>query len=153
MDPASPPGRLLSVDAFRGFTIAAMLLVNNPGSWDYVYRPLDHAEWNGWTPTDLIFPFFLVIVGVAIALALGRRLQESPLRRPLVTKIVVRFLALFALGLLLNGFPRYDLATIRVMGVLQRIAVVYLLTALAYLYLSPGAGALPPWRCWSSTGP
>ena len=70
-------GRLLSLDVFRGLTIAAMVLVNNPGTWNAVYAPLKHAEWHGWTPTDLIFPFFIFIVGVAIPLAFQRRVSRA----------------------------------------------------------------------------
>ena len=73
-----PQNRLISVDAFRGLTIAAMILVNNPGSWSFVYAPLRHAEWHGWTPTDLIFPFFLFIVGISIALSFSKRIEEGP---------------------------------------------------------------------------
>src|SRR5215218_1614723 len=71
------PARLLALDVFRGVTIAAMLLVNNPGSWDHVYTPLDHAEWNGWTPTDTIFPFFLFIVGVAMTFSFAGQLAKG----------------------------------------------------------------------------
>src|SRR2546428_6195006 len=71
------PDRLISLDVFRGLTIAGMVLVNNPGSWSHIYWPLDHAEWSGWTPTDLIFPFFLFIVGVAISLAFARRVESG----------------------------------------------------------------------------
>jgi len=130
-------GRLRSLDAFRGLTIAGMLLVNNPGSWAHVYPPLDHAAWNGWTPTDLVFPFFLFIVGIAVSLSLGRRVTEGTPRRELIRKIVVRGAIIFLLGLLLNGFPFYHLATIRIMGVLQRIAVVYVATALLFLTTTP----------------
>jgi predicted acyltransferase len=119
------PARLVSLDAFRGITIAAMLVVNNPGSWSAIYPPLRHAEWHGWTPTDLIFPFFLFIVGVAIAFSLGGRLGRGDSRRQLMLKATMRAAILFALGLLLHGFPGYDLSSIRVMGVLQRIAIAY----------------------------
>ncbi len=142
-DAAIPRGRLLSLDAFRGMTIAGMILVNNPGSWSHVYPPLLHAEWNGWTPTDLIFPFFLFIVGVAIPFSFGNRLARGDSRRDLFLHVVRRSLILFALGLFLSGFPRYDLSAIRIMGVLQRIGVVYLVAAAAYLYLGRGGrGAL-----------
>ena len=80
------PTRLVSLDVFRGVTIAGMVLVNNPGSWAHIYWPLEHAEWNGWTPTDLIFPFFLFIVGVAIPLALGRRVESGGSKRDLDRK-------------------------------------------------------------------
>jgi predicted acyltransferase len=80
--------RVLSLDVFRGLTVAAMVLVNNPGSWRHVYPPLLHAEWHGWTPTDLVFPFFLFIVGVAIPLGLGRRLEEGDSRGGLALHIL-----------------------------------------------------------------
>src|ERR1700730_15627703 len=87
-DQSSATSRLISLDVFRGITIAGMVLVNNPGSWAHIYWPLEHAEWNGWTPTDLIFPFFLFIVVVAIPLALGRRVDEGGSRRGLYWKII-----------------------------------------------------------------
>jgi len=128
--------RLLSLDAFRGLTIAGMLLVNNPGSWAHLYPPLAHAEWHGWTPTDLIFPFFLFIVGISLTLSFGRRLTEGrgATRADLVRKVVVRGAVIFALGMILSGFPFYRLATIRIMGVLQRIGVVYVATGLVFLF-------------------
>ena len=141
-DPGKPE-RLQSVDAFRGLTIVAMILVNNPGSWKTTYRPLLHAEWHGWTPTDLVFPFFLFIVGVSIVLALKRRVDSGKSRRPLVAKIFRRSLILFALGLFLSGFPfglfgprsfGELLETWRIPGVLQRIAVCYLIVSLLVLY-------------------
>ncbi len=121
---------MASLDVFRGLTIAGMILVNNPGSWSHVYSPLAHAEWHGWTPTDLIFPFFLFIMGVAIPLALGRRLARGDPRRAIWWHIVRRALILFALGLFLNGFPHFELSRIRIPGVLQRIALCYLFSAL-----------------------
>ena len=132
----SEGGRLLSLDAFRGLTVAAMVLVNNPGTWRAVYPPLRHAEWHGWTPTDLIFPFFLFIVGIAIPLALGRRAAAGQARSALVAKILRRSAIIFALGLLLHAIPSLDLATIRIPGVLQRIAVCYLVAALVFLWTS-----------------
>src|SRR5262245_41465454 len=125
--------RLVSLDAFRGLTVAAMVLVNNPGTWRAVYPPLRHAEWHGWTPTDLIFPFFLFIVGVAIPLALGRRLSAGHVRSVVVAKIVRRSVIIFALGLLLHALPYFDPATFRIPGVLQRIALCYLVAALLFL--------------------
>jgi len=136
------PERLRSVDAFRGLTIVAMILVNNPGDFKTTYWPLLHAEWHGWTPTDLVFPFFLFIVGVSIVLALIRRIDSGEARRPLVAKIFKRSLILFALGLLLSGFPfglfgprsfGELLDTWRIPGVLQRIAVCYLIVSLLVL--------------------
>jgi len=127
--------RLISLDAFRGLTIAGMILVNNPGSWSYVYAPLQHAEWNGWTPTDLIFPFFLFIVGVAISFSLGKRLERGDARAQLYRKVIARSLLIFAIGLFLNGFPSFDLGTIRFLGILQRIALVYLFASLVVVSL------------------
>ena len=75
--------RLVSLDAFRGITIAGMILVNNPGSWSYLYGPLGHAKWHGWTPTDLIFPFFLFIIGVAMSFSLFQPLEDSAARKQL----------------------------------------------------------------------
>ncbi len=141
-----PPGapsrlpRLVSVDVLRGLTVAAMVLVNNPGSWTSVYWPLRHAEWNGFTPTDMIFPFFLFIVGVAIPLALGPRLEQHA--DGLVGRVLGRSLAIFALGLLLHALPWFHLATLRIPGVLQRIAVCYLLAALLVLL----TGGVTGWR-------
>ena len=126
-------GRLDSLDVFRGITIAGMILVNNPGSWEAIYSPLEHAAWHGWTPTDLVFPFFLFIVGVSITLALARRAESGGQKRDLYLKIVRRSLIIFALGLILGGFPYYDLSTIRIPGVLQRIAVCYLIASVIFL--------------------
>src|SRR5437870_1484554 len=103
-----PRERLLSLDVFRGLTIAGMLLVNNPGTWSSIYPPLEHATWNGWTPTDLIFPFFLFIVGVAITLALGRRVEDDGSKRDLYLKIIRRSLIIYALGTFLAWFPFYN---------------------------------------------
>ena len=103
--PSAPgAGRLLSLDVFRGATIASMMLVNNPGSWSHIYAPLEHAEWNGWTFTDTIFPFFLWIVGVAIPLSTSRRLEQGQSRGQLFRHAVRRTLIIFALGFFLNSF-------------------------------------------------
>jgi predicted acyltransferase len=110
-----------------------MVLVNNPGTWSAVYPPLRHARWHGWTPTDLIFPFFLFIVGVAIPMALGRRLSEGVGRALLAARVLRRSATIFALGLVLHAVSNFDLATIRIPGVLQRIAVCYLVAALLFL--------------------
>lgn len=117
--------RLRSLDAFRGITIAAMILVNNPGAWDDVYAPLQHAAWNGWTPTDLIFPFFLFIIGVAITFSLDQRRGRGLRQRDIVLNIARRSLLIFALGIFLNGFPLFDWSALRIPGVLQRIALCY----------------------------
>jgi predicted acyltransferase len=123
---ATAPARLASVDAFRGATMAAMVIVNTPGDWGTVYWPLLHASWHGWTPTDLIFPFFLFIVGVSITLSRKSASWGSIARRAAI---------IFALGLFLNGYPRFDLATWRIPGVLQRIAICYLVAAGVYHFL------------------
>jgi predicted acyltransferase len=130
---AANPGRLVSLDVFRGLTIAGMVLVNNPGTWSSIYWPLEHAEWHGWTPTDLVFPFFLFIVGVSITLAFARRVEEGTGKRDLYLKVIKRSAIIFGLGLFLNGFPYFPLATIRIAGVLQRIAVCYLIASLIFL--------------------
>jgi predicted acyltransferase len=127
------PGRMISLDVFRGATIAAMILVNDPGSWSHIYPPLEHAEWNGWTPTDLIFPFFLFIVGVSMTLSFASRIGRGVTRGALVIHVVRRSALIFAIGLFLNGFPDFDFSSIRIMGVLQRIALCYLVTGLLYL--------------------
>ncbi len=143
-DGAAQPGRLRSLDVFRGITIAGMLLVNNPGSWDHVYAPLDHAEWNGWTPTDTIFPFFLFIVGVAMTFSFGAQLARGQKRGRIFVKAVRRSVTLFGLGLLLAAFPYYNLdpGHLRIMGVLQRIALCFLAASAVYLFV-PRRGR--PW--------
>jgi predicted acyltransferase len=128
--------RLLALDAFRGITIAAMILVNNPGTWSDVYAPLQHAAWNGWTPTDLVFPFFLFIVGVAITFSLVPRRRRGDSWPELLAKITRRTLIIFALGIILNGFPYFDWSVLRIPGVLQRIAVCYFFAAILALTLS-----------------
>jgi predicted acyltransferase len=120
-----PTGRLTSLDVFRGITIAGMILVNNPGSWSFVYPPLRHAEWHGWTPTDLIFPFFLFIVGVAMAFSLVARLESGDDRSAIFLKVLKRSLIIIGVGLFLNAFPRFDILDMRYPGVLQRIGIVY----------------------------
>jgi predicted acyltransferase len=126
-------GRMLSLDVFRGITIAGMILVNNPGSWEAIYSPLEHAKWHGWTPTDLVFPFFLFIVGVSITLSLARRAESGGSKRDLYAKIVRRTLVIFALGLALTAFPYNDAAGFRIPGVLQRIAVCYFFASVIFL--------------------
>jgi len=125
--------RLISLDVLRGITIAGMILVNDPGSWEYVYSPLQHAEWHGCTPTDLVFPFFLFMVGISVTLALGKRIASGTETSGLVIKIIKRSAIIFLIGMLLNGFPYYDLSTIRIPGVLQRIALVYLCCSLIFI--------------------
>jgi predicted acyltransferase len=125
--------RLISLDAFRGFTIAAMIMVNNPGSWSHVYAPLLHKPWHGITVTDLIFPFFLFIVGVSIALAYTKRVEAGVPKGDMYTKIVWRSVKIFAVGIFLNLFPYFSFAELRVAGVLQRISIVFLVCAILFL--------------------
>lgn len=140
---SAPPreGRLMSLDVFRGATIAGMMLVNNPGNWSAIYPPLEHAEWHGWTYTDTIFPFFLWIVGVAIPLSTAKRLGQGQTRSELFVHALRRALILFAIGIFLNGFPWYDFANhrwidfghLRIPGVLQRIAICYFFASVIFL--------------------
>ena len=129
----APGERLASLDVFRGATIASMMLVNNPGDWGHVYSPLQHAEWHGWTFTDTVFPFFLWIAGVAMTLSTAKRIERGESRGRLLLHLVRRAAILFLLGLLLSGFPYYHLDRIRIPGVLQRIAVCYLLAGIVFL--------------------
>jgi predicted acyltransferase len=136
---SSTQERLQSLDAFRGATIAAMILVNNPGSWGALYPQLAHARWNGWTMTDFIFPFFLWIVGVAMTLSFAKRREQG--NGKLMLHVLRRSAIIFGLGLFLAGFPfglfvdgRFSPATMRIPGVLQRIAVCYLIASALYLH-------------------
>jgi predicted acyltransferase len=129
------PVRLTSLDAFRGFTIAAMVLVNNPGDWGNLHTQLAHARWHGWTFTDCIFPFFLFIVGVAMTLSLGRLAASGADKPRLLLKLAKRAALIFLIGFLLNLIPRFDFDTVRVPGVLQRIALCTILGAPIVVYL------------------
>ncbi|HEY0931074.1 MAG TPA: DUF5009 domain-containing protein [Gemmatimonas sp.] len=139
--------RLLSLDVFRGMTVAGMLLVNNPGTWSAIYPPLEHAPWHGWTPTDLIFPFFLFIVGITTELSLRARCARGDDEQAILRQILKRGALIFLFGLLLSGFPFFTwppgmpgasfgervidrLEHWRIMGVLQRIGLAYLCGAL-----------------------
>jgi predicted acyltransferase len=141
--------RLLSLDVFRGMTVAGMLLVNDPGSWEHIYAPLEHAAWNGWTPTDLVFPFFLFIVGITTYLSLTVRRLRGDSEQAIRAQILRRGALIFLFGLLINGFPYFTFGDVagladpsllqrmgdrllhwRIMGVLQRIGVAYLVAAL-----------------------
>jgi len=133
--------RLVSLDVFRGITIAGMILVNNPGSWSHVYPPLEHAEWHGWTPTDLIFPFFLFIVGVAMTYSFGKMFEKGIPKSEIYKRVFKRSALLFGIGLFMAIFPvvrfdplrLYDFSSMRIMGVLQRIALCYLFASIIYL--------------------
>ncbi len=136
------PTRLLSLDFFRGATVAAMILVNNPGDWGNIYAPLMHSEWHGCTPTDLVFPFFLFIVGVSIAYAMGSKKEDKSTHGKTIFKAFKRALILFGLGLFLTLFPEVftkpiqSLQGMRIPGVLQRIAVVFFISSILFLKTS-----------------
>ena len=132
--PESAPKRLVSLDAFRGLTIALMVLVNNNGSGRDAYFQLRHSEWHGWTLTDTVFPTFLWIVGLAITLSLGKRVAQGVPKGALVAQVCRRSAILFVLGMLCYAFPHFDLGTQRILGVLQRIAICYLVASVIYLF-------------------
>ena len=144
--------RLLSLDVFRGITVAGMLLVNDPGTWEAIYPPLEHAKWNGWTPTDLVFPFFLFIVGITTYLSLGARRARGDGEQAIRAQIIRRGALIFLFGFLINGFPYFTWGDVpgvadptllqrmgdrllhwRMLGVLQRIGIAYTVAALLTL--------------------
>lgn len=140
--PASPSAdRLASLDAFRGLAVAGMILVNNPGSWAHVYAPLRHAEWHGATPTDLVFPFFLFGVGVSMSFSFAARRAGGASRAVLLLHVARRSAIIYLLGLFMAAYPHFDLATVRLTGVLARIALVYLAAGALVLLLSRRAVA------------
>lgn len=122
--------RLIALDAMRGLTIALMIMVNTPGSWSYVYPPLLHSAGNGCTPTDLVFPFFLFIVGVSMWFSF-KKFKQGIIKIALF-KVLKRFSIMFLLGVFLNAFPKFDFENLRYLGVLQRIAIAYLIGAFVY---------------------
>ena len=136
MSDPNPSQRLLSLDAFRGATIAFMVLVNNAGDSAHIYTPLEHAQWHGWTLTDVVFPSFLWIVGVAITLSLAKRVDAGASRAALFRQVLRRAAVIYALGLLVYLFPEFDFPHMRVLGVLQRIAICYLAASAIYLTTS-----------------
>lgn len=125
--------RYLALDVLRGITIAGMILVNTPGSWSHIYAPLRHAAWHGCTPTDLVFPFFLFVMGVSMFFSFSK--YGNALNKASLLKIGKRTLLIFAIGLFLNSFPQWkvDFSTLRIMGVLQRIALVYGISSILVL--------------------
>ena len=125
--------RYLALDVLRGMTIVAMITVNNPGSWSYVYSPLRHSEWHGCTPTDLVFPFFLFIVGVSMFFSFSK--YGNTLNHDSFFRLAKRTILIFAIGLFLNSFPQWakDFSKLRILGVLQRIAIVYGIASLIVL--------------------
>jgi len=125
--------RYLALDVLRGLTIVAMITVNNPGSWSHIYAPLRHSEWHGCTPTDLVFPFFLFVVGVSMFFSFSK--YGNTLNRDSFLRLAKRTLLIFAIGLFLNSFPQWakDFSKLRILGVLQRIAIVYGIASLIVL--------------------
>src|SRR5262249_23741079 len=134
--------RLMSLDVFRGMTIAGMTLVNNPGTWSAIYGPLEHAEWHGWTHTDLVFPFFLFIAGVSMTFSFTARTKAGAKRGDLLRHTLRRAGIIFLIGFLLAFTPYFNVERVRIMGVLQRIALCYAVAGLIYLYLSKRNRAL-----------
>jgi predicted acyltransferase len=125
--------RLLSLDILRGLTIILMIVVNDPGSWSEVYAPFLHAEWNGLTPTDYVFPTFLFIVGVSIVLSLGKQVDSGKTRSQIAKKVIWRAFKIYAVGIFLWLWPSFNLEGIRWVGVLPRIAMVFLACGLIFL--------------------
>ncbi len=135
--------RLLSIDVLRGLTVAFMILVNNNGNNDLAFHALNHSVWNGFTPTDLVFPTFLFSMGISMVMSFSVRKKHGATATQQLVSIVRRFALLVLLGLIVNGFPYFNLSTLRIYGVLQRIAVCYLLAALLQLWsekMTPARG-------------
>jgi predicted acyltransferase len=128
--------RLMSLDVLRGLAVAGMILVTDPGTYSAVYRPLLHSQWNGVTPTDMIFPAFLFAVGIAITLSFSTRIRRGYSKARMAWHVLVRSVALFLIGLAINGFPDYNLHTIRIPGVLQRISLCYFSAVRFYISAS-----------------
>ena len=126
--------RLIALDIFRGLTITTMIIVNDPGLEEHAYAPLQHARWNGITPTDYVFPSFIFMVGISVALSYSKQLAKGLPRRDMIKKIIRRALILFVLGVFLSTLPYFDFANYRIPGVLQRISLVYVACALFFLY-------------------
>jgi predicted acyltransferase len=137
--------RLRSLDFFRGLTVAGMILVNNPGDWAHIYAPLEHSAWNGCTPTDLVFPFFLFIVGVSIVYAMASGKTDPSKHRALILKAARRSLMIYALALLLHLIPKFDFPHLRYLGVLQRIAIVFFICSVIFIKTS---GKTRVWIFW-----
>jgi predicted acyltransferase len=139
MNDAAPAQRKLSIDVFRGITIALMILVNNQGDWQHVFRPLRHAAWHGWLGADIVFPFFLFIMGVSISYSFSSRISLGERKIALALKILKRSAILIALGLAVNLIPLFDFTTMRIPGVLQRIGACYFFAAMVFLFFNKKA--------------
>ncbi len=137
--PAASSARLVSLDVLSGLTVAGMILVTDPGTYSAIFSALRHAAWQGATPTDMIFPSFLFMVGVSIVFSTHARFQHGATPAKLVSRVLRRTVLLIVFGLLVNGFPFYDLHNLRFPGILQRIALCYAAAALLYLWIThPG---------------
>ncbi len=132
----APPGRMLSLDLLRGLTIGFMILVNNNGDGSRAYWALHHAAWNGFTPTDLVFPTFLFLVGITTVISLSSRLAQGKPKQKLFIQVLRRTVILYLLGILVNSFPFFSLHTMRFYGVLPRIAICYFVVATLYLLIA-----------------
>ncbi|MCF7808326.1 MAG: heparan-alpha-glucosaminide N-acetyltransferase domain-containing protein [Candidatus Marinimicrobia bacterium] len=139
---ATDQSRIRSLDLLRGLTISAMILINNPGSFDFIWPPLAHSEWHGWTFADLVFPAFLFLMGVALPVSTKKRMKAGASRGEIFSHGLIRAGLLFMIGLFINAFPfglfshEFSLGSLRIMGVLQRIAICYLFALVLYLFLS-----------------
>jgi predicted acyltransferase len=138
--------RLRSLDFFRGLTVAGMILVNNPGDWGHIYAPLEHSVWNGCTPTDLVFPFFLFIVGVSIVFAMADKKTDTANHRAIILKALRRSITIYLLFLLLILIPKFDFQHLRILGVLPRIAIVFFICTVIFVKTSPKSQL---WIFWS----
>jgi predicted acyltransferase len=128
--------RNISLDLFRGFTVLWMVIVNNPGNWGQIYSFFKHASWNGLGSADFVFPFFLIAVGASIPFAYSKRKSLLESDSKIISHVLIRSIILVSIGLILNGFPDYNLSELRIPGVLQRIGIVYFFTYLIYLSLN-----------------
>ncbi len=125
--------RLISLDFFRGITVAAMILVNNPGDWGHIYSPLEHSVWNGCTPTDLIFPFFLFMVGVSVNYAIGPKKEDKLQHKRIILAAAKRSIIIYILFAVMALTPHFDFAHYRILGVLPRIAIVFFICAVLFV--------------------
>jgi predicted acyltransferase len=141
--------RLMSVDFYRGLAVAGMIIVDNPGSDDLAYWPIKHAEWNGWTPADFIFPSFIFLVGVSMAFSFAARLRRGESRRKILHHVLIRTVALIVIGLLVNASPLIglDVHTWRIYGVTQRIALCYLVAGILVLWSNRRTQAIALGAC------
>ena len=131
--PAKEKQRLLSLDFFRGLTVAAMILVNNPGDWEHIYAPLEHSKWNGCTPTDLIFPFFIFMIGVSIVYAVGSKKEDETLHKQIILKALKRSITIYLIYVAIHFLFTFNFHHFRILGVLPRIAIVFFISVIIYI--------------------